>query len=263
MAGGLWIHKTARCGGVDGVIKKAVVADVDRIILKTRDGRSGHNQADAAGLVSQARECGFELWIWAWCYATNDPASQGYIEAQATRINDDARRLGAAGIVLNLEAPWSAAPNHRWASVLREQFGNKPTRKIELKYRCEDLITLIKMENPGRPVCVSTFPIPSAHALPFATMAEFADQIWPQVYFSGMGYNRKIAKSVEQWTKLGAKSLHYSGPGWLGGTKQKAMATALREELTPDAQIDWWVADKMDSDDLESAAAIGQAGECK
>ncbi len=262
MAGGLWVHKVERNGGVDPLVRKAVIADADRLILKTRDGRSPHNKDTQQELANAARDCGIQTWIWGWFYATTDKGGDSYIWDQARKITADAKRLGASGIVCNLEAPWSCAIGHRWAAILRDQFGNKPTRRSELKLRCEELLTAIKIECPELPLAVSTFPIPSSHGLPFETMAEHADQIWPQVYFSGMGYNRKIRKSVGQWTKLGAKALHYSGPGFLGTAKQRTMATALRQELTPDAQVDWWVADRMDDPELEAAQEISHAGGC-
>lgn len=260
MPGGLWVHRIDHCGGIDGVLRKAICANADRIIIKTRDGRSAYNKNGAAALATAAKECGLDVWLWAWFYATTETNHAGYIQQQADNFCDDARRFGATGVVLNLEAPWSAAIGHRWAGVLRDQFGNKPARKSQLRKRCIEMINSVKQQIPDRIVAVSTFPIPSSHALPFEAMALHADEIWPQVYFRGMGYQAKIRKSVTQWTKLGAHKLYYSGPGWLGPTKQRAMSFALRSELTPDAQIDWWVADKMDVDDLESAAALAQEG---
>ena len=109
--GGLWVHRIDRCeGGPAGVIAACIATGADRLIVKCRDGRSAYNEKEIGILASMAMAEGIPFFPWAWPYSTEKHGDPGYIDAQATRIAEDARRLGAAGVILNIEAPLGRPP---------------------------------------------------------------------------------------------------------------------------------------------------------
>ena len=255
MSGGIWVHRVDRCGGPASVIAKALKINADRLIIKTRDGRSAYNDPDAALVASMAMAEGLSLWVWSWPYAATKAGESDYVSQQAELLCEDALRMGAAGICLNIEAPFSWAPNHRWGDLHRELWGQKASRKRMVRDLTRRLITDVKAGACGQPVAVSTFPIPKSHATASDLMAQLADEIWPQCYFKGSGWQSKVNRAVDQWTDLGAKVIRFTGPGWRGPSKMRSMVSAVEERQGP-APVDFWVMDKMDDEDLEAAAAI-------
>jgi len=194
------------------------------------------------------------LWIWSWNYSTDSNGDTGYCTTQGELLAADAERLGAAGVVLNLEAPFSSSKFHRWGSIHEAAYGNKEARAKAIRENARALILAVR-ENTCEHIRlgISTFPVPSQHALPSDLFATAADVIMPQVYFKGIGYSPKIKKSILQWTKLGAAELRFSGPGWRGSAKMKSMAGSLRTHQPTTAPIDWWVLDRMSESEIECA----------
>ena len=267
MAGGLWIHRIDRAGGPQAVISAAQRTGADRIIVKTRDGRGPYNKNDAPQLATLAAAAGIPLYVWGWFYAADEHGSLGYIDLQAIGITDDAKRFSAAGICLNLEAAFSWGFGHRWASRYTDLFGQKAARKRAIRERTRELLLSVRAGAADRQIAVSTFPIPSSHALAFDLMARAADEIWPQCYFRSMGWQKKIKKSLRQWRDLDAKAIRFTGPGWRGPAKMRAMVAAARSELGDGAPVDLWALDKMDPDEITAAEGIFAApaedgGEC-
>ena len=175
MAGGLWVHKIDKAGGPAAVITHAQEMCADRIIVKTRDGRSEYNKHDAAELATRAADAGIPLYVWGWFYAADEKGSLGYIDLQAIGITDDARRFSAAGVCLNLEASFSWGFGHRWAARFNDLYGAKATRKKAIRERTRDLLLSVRAGLCDQQLTISTFPIPSAHALAFDLMARCAD----------------------------------------------------------------------------------------
>ena len=260
--GGLWVHRIDRCeGGPAGIIAACIATGADRLIVKCRDGRSAYNEKEIGILASMAMAEGIPFFPWAWPYSTEKHGDPGYIDAQATRIAEDARRLGAAGVILNIEAPFSWGYGHRWADRHADQYGSKQARRAALRERTRELLTTTRSGIDSAILSVSTFPTPSAHALAFDIMAKLSDEILPQCYFKGPGWASKTAKAIGQWKKLEAKVIRFTGPGWRGPTKMRSMAAAVRLVQGLDAPIDWWVLDKMDPRELDAAAAL-MGGQC-
>ena len=133
MAGGLWVHRIEKCGGPAAIIKAAQDTCADRIIVKTRDGRTAYNKPGAPELASRAADAGIPLYCWGWFYAADEQGSLGYIDLQAIGITDDARRFSAAGVCLNLEASFSWGYGHRWAGRYNDLFGSKAPRKRAIR----------------------------------------------------------------------------------------------------------------------------------
>jgi len=260
MPGGLWVHRVEKCGGPAQIIKSAQDTCADRIIVKTRDGRSQYNKTSAPELATRAADAGIPLYCWGWFYAADEAGSLGYIDHQAIGITDDARRFSAAGICLNLEASFSWGGGHRWASRYTDLYGGKADRKRAIRARTRELLLACRDGLPDGQLTVSTFPIPSAHALAFDLMARAADEIWPQCYFRSMGWEPKVRKAVKQWRELEARSIRFTGPGWRGPAKARSMVNAVRAELGPWAPVDFWVLDKMDENDLSAAAGLMDVG---
>ena len=263
MSGGVWIHRIEACGGAERAIERASSLNADRIIVKCRDGRGQYNADQVGELAERANEAGIPLWVWAWCYSTDSGGSPAYCADQGAAIANDANELGAAGIVLNCEAPFSWSKFHRWGSLHEQTYGDKAARKRAMKERARELLLSVReVACCHRLLAVSTFPLPSQHALPFDLFAHGADLVMPQVYFSGMGYRAKVRKSIAQWEALGAFSLRFSGPGWRGPTKMRAMCGAVRAESGAYAPIDWWVLDKMEDAEIEAARALAIEVSC-
>lgn len=261
MAGGIWVHKIERCGSAAEIVARAGRLGADRLIVKSRDGRSAYNAKEIGPLASLALAAGLELWIWAWPYSTAAGGRLGYIAEQAGRIGDDARRLGAAGVCLNIEAPFSWGHGHRWADLHAEQYGTKAQRKTAIRMRTRELLELVRDQCRESRIAVSTFPTPSAHATASDLMAQLSDEVWPQCYFRGPGWDAKIGKSILQWEKLGAEVIRFTGPAWRGSTKARAMVSAVRKAQGLDAPIDFWVLDKLDPAD-DSAIGAMMGGQC-
>lgn len=258
--GGLWVHKVERCGGAAQAVRSAQAMQAERLIVKARDGRSKYNRAHLLDLSKLCKQAEIDLWLWSWNYSSEEAASATYCAEQGDLIAEDADRFSASGVLLNLEAPFSWAPNHRWAELHGKLYGSKAYRKQAMHDRATELIDATRQGLPGSAqLGISTFPIPSQHGLPFGVFADKADLICPQIYFSGVGYKTKARKSIEQWEKLGAKRIRFSGPGWRGETKLRAMGSAVRLQQCARAPIDFWVLDKMTDKEIEAARIFGEA----
>ena len=259
--GGLWIHKIERCGGPESAVSKALGMGADRLIVKARDGRGRYNSEHICELAERTHAAGISLWLWSWHYSTDTTGAVDYCKEQGQLIAGDSNDLKADGVILNVEAPFSWSKMHRWGQLHESMYGNKASRKAAMRERARELILGVRsvLDEPTT-LAVSSFPLPSQHALPFDILARGADLVCPQIYFSGMGYKPKVRKSVEQWTKLGAERLRFSGPGWRGPTKMRSMGSSVRLHQCPRSPIDWWVLDKMDDADLEAARIFGEVG---
>ncbi len=262
---GVWVHRVAACGGPAEVVRKAKAITADRVIVKARDGRGAYNAEHLEELADRCEEAGLPLWLWSWNYSTASSGDHDYCREQGEAIAEDVVETGASGVLLNLEAPFSWSKFHRWGALHESEYGGKTARKNAMHQRAKDLIRSVRSGIEDHVTLgISTFPIPSQHALPFQVFASEADIICPQVYFSGMGYKAKISKSIAQWQAMGAYSLRFSGPGWRGATKMRSMGNTVRVLQCSASPVDWWVLDRMEDRELDAASVFSkEAARCQ
>jgi hypothetical protein len=251
-----WIWRLDRLAGTVTHRNRLDRAQASRVIIKSRDGLTRYNAANIEDTAKMLQDTGIEVWLWAWVYARNgntrnpDFGGRAYLSDQAQALLADADRIGATGVVANIEAPFSAAINHRWAPGHARAWGDKQARKAELTARANLYMSTLSQSAGFRQVGLSTFPLPAQHALPFQTLAAHATVVMPQLYFGGAtGLQAKLARSIAQWRALTYAPLRYTGSIFKSYATTR---TTIEAAAHHNVALDWWSFDQAKPDALRA-----------
>jgi hypothetical protein len=251
-----WIWRLDRLADMVTHRARLERAQTSRVIIKSRDGLTRYNAANIEDTAKALQDAGIEVWLWAWVYARNgntrnpDFGGRAYLTDQAQALLADADRIGATGVVANIEAPFSSAINHRWAPGHARAWGDKQARKVELTARADLYMRTLTQGAGSRQVGLSTFPLPAQHALPFQTLAAHATVVMPQLYFGGStGLPDKLARSIAQWRAITSAPLRYTGSIFKSYTTTR---TTIEAAAHQGVALDWWSFDQANPNALRA-----------